>query len=74
MDGVLPDSYRQEMLATLRSPRLGKPEDIAAMVVLLLRRESGKRPGDQRRRRAHPSMSDRGDRRDLFSLVPLRPA
>jgi NAD(P)-dependent dehydrogenase (short-subunit alcohol dehydrogenase family) len=27
------------MLATLRSPRLGKPEDIAAMVVLLLSSE-----------------------------------
>lgn len=39
VDSVLPDSYRQEMLATLRSPRLGRPEDIAAMVVLLLSSE-----------------------------------
>ena len=39
VDSVLPDSYKQEMLATLRSPRLGKPEDIAAMVVLLLSSE-----------------------------------
>ena len=39
VDSVLPDSYRQEMLATLRSPRLGKPEDVAAMVVLLLSSE-----------------------------------
>jgi NAD(P)-dependent dehydrogenase (short-subunit alcohol dehydrogenase family) len=36
MQAVLPASYKEAMLATLRSPRLGRPEDIAAMVVLLL--------------------------------------
>jgi NAD(P)-dependent dehydrogenase (short-subunit alcohol dehydrogenase family) len=36
MQAVLPASYKQAMLATLRSPRLGRPEDIAAMVVFLL--------------------------------------
>lgn len=33
---LLPASYKDKMLSTLRSRRLGKPEDIAAMVVFLL--------------------------------------
>jgi NAD(P)-dependent dehydrogenase (short-subunit alcohol dehydrogenase family) len=36
MEVVLPEEYKAVMLATVRSPRLGRPEDIAAMVVLLL--------------------------------------
>jgi NAD(P)-dependent dehydrogenase (short-subunit alcohol dehydrogenase family) len=39
VDGHLPDEYKQAMLATLRSPRLGRPEDVAAMVALLLSSE-----------------------------------
>jgi NAD(P)-dependent dehydrogenase (short-subunit alcohol dehydrogenase family) len=33
---LLPAPYKDGVLATLRSPRLGRPEDIAAMVVFLL--------------------------------------
>jgi NAD(P)-dependent dehydrogenase (short-subunit alcohol dehydrogenase family) len=36
VDAVLPAEHKEAMLADLRSPRLGRPEDIAAMVVLLL--------------------------------------
>jgi NAD(P)-dependent dehydrogenase (short-subunit alcohol dehydrogenase family) len=36
MAAQLPAEYKETMLATLRSPRLGRPEDIAAMVVFLL--------------------------------------
>ena len=36
---LLPASYRDAMLATLRSPRLGRPEDIAGMVLFLLSTE-----------------------------------
>jgi NAD(P)-dependent dehydrogenase (short-subunit alcohol dehydrogenase family) len=36
MDAILPDTYKEAMLATLHSPRLGRPDDIAAMVALLL--------------------------------------
>jgi NAD(P)-dependent dehydrogenase (short-subunit alcohol dehydrogenase family) len=35
VEAHLPASYKDTMLATVRSPRLGRPEDIAAMVVLL---------------------------------------
>jgi NAD(P)-dependent dehydrogenase (short-subunit alcohol dehydrogenase family) len=35
----LPDEYKTMMLATVRSPRLGRPADIAAMVALLLSSE-----------------------------------
>ena len=36
MNAVLPDAYKDAMLATLHSPRLGRPDDVAAMVALLL--------------------------------------
>lgn len=39
MDAMLPDSYKEEMLATLRSPRLGRPADIAAMAAFLMSSE-----------------------------------
>jgi NAD(P)-dependent dehydrogenase (short-subunit alcohol dehydrogenase family) len=36
MEAQLPAEYKETMLASIRSPRLGRPEDIAAMVVFLL--------------------------------------
>jgi NAD(P)-dependent dehydrogenase (short-subunit alcohol dehydrogenase family) len=36
MDAMLPAEYKQQMLATLRHRRLGRPEDIAAMVAFLI--------------------------------------
>ena len=36
VDAFLPAEYKEAMLATVRSPRLGRPDDIAAMVALLL--------------------------------------
>jgi NAD(P)-dependent dehydrogenase (short-subunit alcohol dehydrogenase family) len=36
IDAVLPPEYREQMLATLRHRRLGRPEDIAAMVAFLM--------------------------------------
>jgi NAD(P)-dependent dehydrogenase (short-subunit alcohol dehydrogenase family) len=38
-EAFLPDSYREGMLANVRSPRLGKPADIAAMVAFLMSSE-----------------------------------
>jgi len=39
VDAVLPAAYKEMMLDTVRSPRLGRPDDIAAMVALLLSSE-----------------------------------
>ena len=36
MDAMLPPEYKEQMLATLRHRRLGRPEDIAAMVAFLM--------------------------------------
>jgi NAD(P)-dependent dehydrogenase (short-subunit alcohol dehydrogenase family) len=37
----LPDEFRQRVLRGMRSPRLGEPEDIAAMVAMLLSDDAG---------------------------------
>lgn len=39
MDAMLPPEYKEQMLATLRHRRLGRPEDIAAMVAFLMSSE-----------------------------------
>lgn len=39
MDGLLPAEYKEQMLATLRHRRLGRPDDIAAMVAFLMSSE-----------------------------------
>ncbi len=38
-EGYLPPEYKEAMLAQVRSPRLGRPEDVAAMVAFLMSSE-----------------------------------
>jgi NAD(P)-dependent dehydrogenase (short-subunit alcohol dehydrogenase family) len=39
VDGFLPEEYKAQVLSTLHSTRLGRPDDIAAMVAFLMSSE-----------------------------------